>query len=177
MATHRAYIGIGSNIGDRCSYLQAAVGALNEFGSLRCSAVYETDPVGYREQPRFLNMVVELETELAPLPLLDQLMHIERDHGRERSIRFGPRTLDLDILLYDNDYICYRNLQIPHPRMWQRAFVLVPLAELVPDRRGLGGRSIKALADQLLREGGIRRVGRVWQTTSGVPQVKTLDAD
>jgi 2-amino-4-hydroxy-6-hydroxymethyldihydropteridine diphosphokinase len=162
VATHVAYIGIGSNLGDRYQYLRDAVEALRQVGTVRCSAVYETEPVGYAEQPQFLNMVVELATELKPLPLLERLMEIEREHGRVRSIRYGPRTLDLDILLYDNDYICFRNLQVPHPRMWQRAFVLVPLADLVPDRRGLGGHSIKTMADRLLLGGGIRRVGCVW---------------
>ncbi|CAM3962225.1 2-amino-4-hydroxy-6-hydroxymethyldihydropteridine diphosphokinase [Alicyclobacillus pomorum] len=159
--THTAYVALGSNLGRREAFLKSAVECLRTMGSIQCSSVYETEPVGYTEQPPFLNMVVELQTTLPPLELLNQLLAIEREHGRTRDIRFGPRTLDLDLLLYDDEYICLRMLQVPHPRMWERAFVLVPLAELVPHRRGLGGSSIKSLAEQIAREGEIRRVGHL----------------
>jgi 2-amino-4-hydroxy-6-hydroxymethyldihydropteridine diphosphokinase len=160
-ATHTAYVALGSNLGRREAFLKSAIDCLRALGSIRASSVYETDPVGYTEQPPFLNMVVELQTALRPLELLKQLLAIEQEHGRTRDIRFGPRTLDLDLLLYDDEYICFQSLQVPHPRMWERAFVLVPLAELVPNRRGLGGVSIKSLAEQVAREGEIRRVGHL----------------
>ncbi len=161
LVTHTAYVGLGSNLGMREEFLKSAIACLRAMGSIRPSSVYETEPVGYTQQPPFLNMVVELQTVLPPLGLLKQLLAIEHEHGRTRDIRFGPRTLDLDLLLYDDEYICLRILQVPHPRMWERAFVLVPLAELVPHRRGLGGASIKSLAEQIAREGEIRCVGHL----------------
>ncbi|GMA57095.1 hypothetical protein GCM10025858_15980 [Alicyclobacillus sacchari] len=137
---HDVYIGAGSNVGKRLFHLDAAVCGLRDIGEIvQCSPVYETDPVGYANQDKFLNMVVHLRTTAKPRELLEYLARLEQQARRERTIRFGPRTLDLDILLYDNDYYCVSDLQIPHPRMWERAFVIVPLADLTPDRLGLGG--------------------------------------
>ncbi|MDQ0190133.1 2-amino-4-hydroxy-6-hydroxymethyldihydropteridine diphosphokinase [Alicyclobacillus cycloheptanicus] len=160
---HEVYIGIGSNVGSRETHLRTAVRALQRIavGAVQCSGVYETAPVGYANQPDFLNMVVRMQVPLRPLALLAALHQIEQEAGRTREIRFGPRTLDLDILLFDNDYICYRMLQVPHPRMWDRAFVLVPLAELAPMRRGRSGCTIGDLA-AARKEMGIRYVGRLW---------------
>ncbi len=159
---HQAYIGVGANLGRRIDALHHAVEHLSSLGGVACSDVYETAPVGYEDQPDFLNMVVSLRTALAPLPLLEALLRIETEFGRERSVRFGPRTLDLDILLYDNRYVCYRTLQIPHPRMWERGFVVVPLAHLAPSLKAPGGQSVAELATHFRNKGDIRHVGRFW---------------
>lgn len=160
---HTAYIGIGSNLGNRRQYLDTAVLALGALadGRIRCSGVYETAPVLRTDQPDFLNLVAELHVPLRPLDLLRALHDIEQANGRVRTVRFGPRTLDLDILIFDDDYVCFQNLQVPHPRMWERAFVLIPLAELAPLYRGLGGRTIVQMAALHTGEG-IRYVGRFW---------------
>ncbi len=129
-----AYIALGSNLGDRLATLRAAVAEIAAFGAvLAWSSVYETAPVGYAEQPPYLNAVVALETELTPLALLAGLHEIERRHGRVRSFLNAPRTLDLDILLYDDRMVDESDVTIPHPRMHERGFVLVPLTEIAPD--------------------------------------------
>lgn len=151
-------------MGQRIHYLNHAVQAIQKLSltPVKCSAVYETRPVGFVEQPDFLNMVVRMTTHSSAQVLLADLLNVETVFGRVREIRFGPRTLDLDILLYDSEYICFNHLQIPHPRMWERAFVLVPLADLVPDRKALGGKTIRTCADNLTVEGDVRYVGRFW---------------
>jgi 2-amino-4-hydroxy-6-hydroxymethyldihydropteridine diphosphokinase len=155
-------VGIGSNVGRRIMYLGQAVAALQKLGDVKCSAVYETTPVDYVDQADFLNMVVCLKTTLSARQMLDVLHQIELSADRKRDIRFGPRTLDLDILLFDDAYICLSDLQIPHPRMWQRAFVLVPLADLVPERRGLGGKTIAVMSQCFDEKDEVRYVGRFW---------------
>jgi 2-amino-4-hydroxy-6-hydroxymethyldihydropteridine diphosphokinase len=131
------YVSLGSNLGDRAATIRAAlegIDALDDVQLLRVSSLRETDPVGYEDQPRFLNGVAELETTLAPLELLDRLLETERELGRTRDgPRFGPRTIDLDLLLYDDLVLDHPRLRIPHPRMTERAFVLEPLAELAPE--------------------------------------------
>jgi 2-amino-4-hydroxy-6-hydroxymethyldihydropteridine diphosphokinase len=161
---HSVYISIGTNMGQRIHHLNHAVHAIRDLSlsPLECSAVYETRPVGFLEQPDFLNMVVRMTTKSSAQGLLAELLNLEAAFGRVREIRFGPRTLDLDILLYGNEYICFNHLQIPHPRMWERAFVLVPLADLIPDSKALGGKTIRACADNLSVEGDVRYVGRFW---------------
>lgn len=127
------YLALGSNLGDRAANLARARQALAEFISeFTCSDIYETSPWGVLEQPNFLNQVIKGNTSLTPLKLLDRLKSIEGTLGREETIRFGPRIIDLDILLYGNRVLHHRRLQVPHPRMTERAFVLVPLAELAP---------------------------------------------
>ncbi|MDW8059693.1 MAG: 2-amino-4-hydroxy-6-hydroxymethyldihydropteridine diphosphokinase [Thermomicrobium sp.] len=129
-----AYIGLGSNLGDRKSTLRRAVRQLASYGRIvAVSSLYETEPVGFREQPWFLNAVVALETDLDPQRLLQVLLALERDAGRERTFRNAPRTLDLDLLLYDASIVDSDELAVPHPRLHERAFVLVPLAEIAPD--------------------------------------------
>ena len=131
MTAHRAYVGIGSNLGDRRANVEFAIDAVAELGAVaRRSSLYRTAPWGNRRQPWFLNAVVLLETELAPRPLLDSLHAIERTAGRVRRERWGPRTLDLDLLLYDEQRIDETGLHVPHARLHERAFVLVPLAEV-----------------------------------------------
>ena len=132
MAT--AYIGLGSNLGDRMTTLQTAVQRLESLGRVaEVSSLYQTEPVGYLEQPPFLNAVVALETVLAPIDLLHALLGIERDLGRMRTFRNAPRTVDLDLLLVDNVILDTTELTLPHPRLHERAFVLVPLAEVAPE--------------------------------------------
>jgi len=129
-----AYICLGSNLGDRRNYIETAVQRLHAHPHLfvdRCSAIYETAPVGLVEQPYFLNRVIALRTHLPPLDLLRLLLETERELGRVRDIRYGPRTIDLDLLLYEQVEIRTEELELPHPRMLERAFVLVPLMEIL----------------------------------------------
>jgi len=126
-----AYVGLGANLGDREATIRAAVGALP--GVIAGSALRETDPVGMTEQPRFLNGVAALRTALAPRELLDVLIAVERRLGRERGERWGPRTIDLDLLLYGGETVDEPGLTVPHPRLHERRFVLEPLAELDPE--------------------------------------------
>jgi 2-amino-4-hydroxy-6-hydroxymethyldihydropteridine diphosphokinase len=133
----RAYVGLGSNLGDRAGYLLLGLSALSRLPKtrlLRLSPVYETEPIG-PPQPRYLNMVAELETGLPPRVLLSEMLRIEKALGRERKERFGPRTLDLDLLLYGDLVLREEGLELPHPRLHERAFVLVPLADLLPEGR------------------------------------------
>ncbi|MDQ3995003.1 MAG: 2-amino-4-hydroxy-6-hydroxymethyldihydropteridine diphosphokinase [Actinomycetota bacterium] len=132
----RAYIGLGSNLGDRGAYLERAVDLLRadeRIDVLAVSSFRETEPVGLREQPRFLNGAATVETDLSARELLDRLLAVERELGRERTgPRFGPRTIDLDLLLYGRETIDEPGLTVPHPRLQERAFVLEPLIELEP---------------------------------------------
>jgi 2-amino-4-hydroxy-6-hydroxymethyldihydropteridine diphosphokinase len=139
-----AYIGLGSNLGDREATLRRALARMNAWPGITVDAVSrfrETDPVGYTDQPRFVNAVAAVETDLEPRALLDALLAIERAMGRTREgPRFGPRTIDLDLLLYADRVVDEPGLRVPHPRMHERAFVLEPLAELAPGLQvpGLG---------------------------------------
>lgn len=131
MNAHVAFIGIGSNLGDRAGNVERAVAALAELGAVReSSTVYATAPWGKKDQPPFLNAVVRLETELSARALVDAMKAIERRLGRLAGERWGPRIIDLDLLLYDDAEIDEPDLRVPHPQMFERAFVLVPLAEL-----------------------------------------------
>jgi len=127
------FLGLGSNLGDRAGLLGQAVAALEPLGKVTRSHWYETDAVGLPGAPGFLNGVVRLETELAPDELLRQTREIERRLGRDPLRRTGSRTIDIDILLYGRQVISRPGLEIPHPRLHQRAFVLAPLSELAPD--------------------------------------------
>ncbi len=134
--TATAWIGIGANVGDRLGNVRAALAELASLDAtsiVRVSSVYDTTPWGVTDQRRFLNAVVELSTELSPEVLLSGLGAVEERCGRVRHERWGPRTLDLDILLYGDRIVTTDDLVIPHPRLAQRAFVLVPLAELAPE--------------------------------------------
>ncbi|MBU9674671.1 2-amino-4-hydroxy-6-hydroxymethyldihydropteridine diphosphokinase [Planococcus sp. CP5-4] len=130
-----AYLSLGSNLGDRKAQLQEAVRLLQAnpaISNIEISSIYETAPVGYLDQGAFLNIAVRLETSLSPLELLDACQEVEQTLRRERLVRWGPRTVDLDILLYGQEQLITEKLTIPHPRMYERAFVLVPLRELLP---------------------------------------------
>ena len=128
------FLGLGSNLGDRKRNIAQAVGLLSQQLSIRkLSMVYETDPVGVTEQPRFLNVVVEGATQSSPRELLATTQEIERRVGRRPTFRWGPRVIDIDILLYGDQTINEADLITPHPRMRERKFVLVPLCEIAPD--------------------------------------------
>ena len=130
-----AFLSAGSNLGDRAAHLLGGIASLREAGVLvhRVSPVYETEPVGFREQPWFLNMALQVETDLSPLALLAGCLEIEKAHGRAHSAQGAARTLDLDILLMGDLIMHVPELQIPHPRMALRRFVLEPLAQIAPE--------------------------------------------
>lgn len=131
-----AYIGIGSNFGNRKENCEKAVNLFSRKGIevLKCSSFYETEPWGVKEQPKFINAAVEAETDLKPEELLKTIKGIESDLGRGSVIRWGPRLIDLDILLYNDLVVKTNNLEIPHPGVKNRAFVLKPLSEIAPDK-------------------------------------------
>lgn len=130
-----AYLGLGANLGDRLAGLQRAVDLLDAegVGVVASSRVWETEPVGGPDQPDYLNAVVRVETELEPMQLLAACQRVERALGRVREVRWGPRTIDIDVLLFGDVTIEDPTLTLPHPRMLERAFVLLPLLELDPD--------------------------------------------
>jgi 2-amino-4-hydroxy-6-hydroxymethyldihydropteridine diphosphokinase len=131
---HKIYIALGSNLGSRLQNLRTALQALPpEVRHLRLSPVYQTPPWGITDQPAFLNTVLEAETLLAPIQLLDHLKKIEKKMGRVATVRNGPRVIDLDILFYDELAMKVNRLEIPHPHLEGRGFVLLPLADLVPE--------------------------------------------
>ncbi|MCR2807250.1 2-amino-4-hydroxy-6-hydroxymethyldihydropteridine diphosphokinase [Paenibacillus soyae] len=137
-----AYIALGSNMGDREELLVRAIRQIDDHPHIRVtrvSGMYETDPVGYTDQPSFLNMVIAVTTSLQPLELLREQLELERRLGRIRHERWGPRTIDLDLLLYDNVRMDHVELTLPHPRMMERAFVLVPLHDVLGDSNPLSG--------------------------------------
>jgi 2-amino-4-hydroxy-6-hydroxymethyldihydropteridine diphosphokinase len=159
------YIGLGSNIEDREFYLKEAIRLLQlhpDINIRRCSSIYETDPVGFTEQAAFLNMVIQAETKLGPAELFKHMLAVEQQLGRIRDIRWGPRTIDLDLLLYGKHQLSEPELLIPHPRMAERAFVLIPLLEIADEE------SISNL--DMLRENAILLAGKEvvkrWNTRS-----------
>jgi 2-amino-4-hydroxy-6-hydroxymethyldihydropteridine diphosphokinase len=140
-----AYVGLGSNLGDREATIRRAAELI---GALRVSPIAETEPWGYADQPMFLNAVAEVDTPLSARAFLDRLLDVERRLGRERTgPRYGPRTIDLDLLLYGDERISQPGLEVPHPRLHERLFVLEPLAALVPARKIPGNGTVsEALA-------------------------------
>jgi 2-amino-4-hydroxy-6-hydroxymethyldihydropteridine diphosphokinase len=133
-----AYIALGSNLGDRQETIDSAIAAIERIDTtriIRISSIIETPPVGDIEQGPYLNGVVHVQTQLDARSLLDEMLRIESEHGRDRANeqRWGPRTLDLDLIVFGDQVIDEPGLQVPHPRMHERAFVLVPLAEIAPD--------------------------------------------
>lgn len=143
-----AYLGLGSNMGDRKQFLHDALKLLMNHPQIKVSVVsslYETKPWGYVEQDVFMNLVVEIETELSPLALLAYCLEIEQELGRVRKIKWGPRVIDVDVLLYDKLTLETEKLTIPHPFMTQRDFVMIPLAEIAPQLL-IGDKSVKKIA-------------------------------
>ncbi len=164
----RVYISLGSNVGDRAGILKQALAAMEANGIhiVRQSSVYHTEPVDAPPQSWFLNAVVEAETMLMPRQLLATLTRIERTFGRRRTMARGPRTLDLDVLLYGTSVIHAKELEVPHPRMALRRFVLVPLAELAPAlRHPVLQRTIAELLAETPDRGEVRR----WLTPADTP--------
>lgn len=160
-----AWIGLGSNLGDRRSLLRQGLRALAGLGPVRAvSPLYETEPVGLRDQPAFLNAVALLETDLAARPLLEALLEIERRHGRTRAVAGGPRTLDLDLLVYGDAVIREPGLEVPHPRLHERRFVLEPMAAVAPALRHPAlGRTVRELLEVLSPAGTVQQVeGPEW---------------
>ncbi|EPC00108.1 hypothetical protein L861_08055 [Litchfieldella anticariensis FP35 = DSM 16096] len=146
---HRVYIGLGSNLESPRNQINRALVELEHLPLSHLvahSRLYASRPVGPQDQPDFINAVAALDTRLSPLALLDQLQALEQRHGRQRKRHWGPRTLDLDLLLYDNARIELPRLRVPHPQMSTRGFVLIPLAELAPTLRLPDGRDIASLA-------------------------------
>lgn len=170
------YLSLGSNMGDRLSYLSQAIQLLQEHSQVQIvkkSSIYETDPIGYTDQDLFLNMVIKIETSLSAHELLSLLQRIENKLGRERLVRWGPRTLDLDILLYNQENIETEQLLIPHPRMYERSFVLIPLFEIEPNIT-LPNRadSLAAIIDQLKDKEGVR----IWKQKNGEEEFALLES-
>ncbi|MFC4737789.1 2-amino-4-hydroxy-6-hydroxymethyldihydropteridine diphosphokinase [Bacillus daqingensis] len=154
----KAYISLGANIGDRFSQLEDAVHMLHRLEHIKVtnqSSYYETKPVGVTDQPDFLNAVVEIETDLAPLALLEKTQSIEQELGRVRKKKWGPRTIDLDILLYGDENIELESLIIPHPRMRERGFVMLPLAEIAPELQVADGETAAEAARAFTGDSGI----------------------
>lgn len=152
------FLSVGSNQGDREEYLRFALKELvnhNKIDITSVSSIYETTPVGYIDQADFLNMVVQIKTALKPEELLEVTQNIEKKAKRNTQIRFGPRTLDLDILLYNDDNIKLSHLEVPHPRMLERAFVIIPLMEIAPSLILPDGNSIRIVHDTLLEKEGV----------------------
>ena len=156
----RVYLSLGSNIGDRAANLQSAIEELSRFGKVAAvSSFYETEPVEFTKQPWFLNCAVSLDTEKTPGQLLRALLEIERTMGRLRTQQKGPRKIDIDILLFGDSSVNTATLTIPHPAMYERRFVLEPLAEIAPDaRHPLLNKTVRELRDSLPPGQAVRRV-------------------
>lgn len=162
---NQAYISLGTNIGDREGFLQKAIREIEQHVDIKVeqiSSIYETDPVGYLDQDAFLNLVIKISTNLTPLELLEVTQNIEQNLGRKRELRWGPRTIDLDILLYNQENIEVEHLRIPHPRMFERSFVLIPLKEINP--------SLK-VENKLLEDKGVR----LWKQKNGGEELGLLE--
>jgi 2-amino-4-hydroxy-6-hydroxymethyldihydropteridine diphosphokinase len=155
------YLSLGSNLGNKRTNLKRAVTLIGKHPQIKLiaqSSLYETEPVGYREQPYFLNIVIKIETTLSPQRLWQVVQSIEKKMGRKPSLRWGPRLIDIDILLYNNLVLSYPNLEIPHPELEKRAFVLIPLYEIAPGIRLPSGSDLATLIKNL-SEQGVRRIG------------------
>jgi 2-amino-4-hydroxy-6-hydroxymethyldihydropteridine diphosphokinase len=164
---NRAFLAIGTNIEDRYKHISNCITLLHthpEIELVQASSIYETEPVGYIEQDPFLNMVIEVKTSLTPLELLNSCLEIEHSLGRKRIIRWGPRVIDLDILLYNQENIETEKLFVPHPRMQERAFVLIPLLEISPNEKlPRTNQPLRKFLDKLSDREGVR----IWKQKNG----------
>lgn len=169
-----AYLSLGSNLGNRFEMLQDAVRMLQQeadFNVTQVSSVYETDPVGYTEQATFLNIVVEIQSQLSAEKILFICLETEQTLGRIREFRWGPRCIDLDILLFNEENIESEKLTVPHPRMHERGFVLAPLMELIPN----GVHPVTGVSFREYAEGQKEGV-HVWKTIDGVDAFVRLES-
>lgn len=165
---NKAYLSLGTNMGDREQNLKQAVAMLQEMPDVevtKVSSIYETAPVGYTEQASFLNIALLIETNLSALALLERCQSVENELGRVREVRWGPRIIDLDILLFNNENIEVENLTVPHPRMFERAFVLVPLMEITEQ---LDSPHLQLAKDHLARLDVEEEVVEKWKTVRNV---------
>ncbi|TCP17767.1 2-amino-4-hydroxy-6-hydroxymethyldihydropteridine diphosphokinase [Scopulibacillus darangshiensis] len=167
MELRTAYIGMGSNVGDRDQYLKKALEKIEQTNGIMvrsCSSIYETVPYGPVKQNDFLNMVANVQTVMSPDELLQTLQAIERSLDRKREIHWGPRTIDLDILLYDHENIVMEHLKIPHPEISKRLFVVKPLKEIYPELiMPDTSQSLKTIYERLKDEEGVR----LWKENNG----------
>ena len=163
-----AYLGLGSNLGNRRQNLQTTVIRLRHQSVFleRASSLYETQPIGFTEQPPFYNAVIAVRLGLTARQLLAVIADIEQGLGRRRTVRWGPRSIDIDILLYGNKTVAEPDLQIPHPRLHERAFVLVPLAELVPELILPDGSRIAGLL-AAIDSSGVKKIMAGWCNQPG----------
>lgn len=166
-----AYLSIGSNLGNRENNVREAIERLESIGTvMSTSSLYETEPVEFIDQPMFLNAAVKFSTSRSPMELITRLLQIEKGMGRERTQKKGPRTIDLDILLFGEQVINTSELTIPHPSMHQRRFVLEPLAEIAPEvNHPLLKANIRELLQQLPEGQAVRRIGTI---PSSLPRQK-----
>ena len=159
---HIAYIGIGSNLGDKVYQCEKAISDIlraDQSKLLAKSSLFKTKPIGYTSQDWFVNSVIKIETDLKPLDLLRLLKDIESRLGREKTFRWGPRVIDLDILLFDEEEIEMEGLQIPHPRLQERQFVLIPLAEIDPEViHPVLKKTIRELLENIKEDQGVEKI-------------------
>lgn len=162
-----AFIALGSNIGNRYDNITSAIKRLTSYAEIHLvnySSIYETDPVGYEEQDLFLNMVIEIQTAFSAMDLLDLCLKTELELGRKREIKWGPRTIDLDILTYNQENIETEKLIVPHPRMLERAFVIIPLLEINQDSKlSKIDKLLEASLEELPNKEGVR----IWKRKNG----------
>lgn len=162
-----AFIALGSNIGNRYDTITSAIKRLTSYPGIHLvnySSIYETDPIGYEEQDLFLNMVIKIKTAFSSMDLLDLCLEIELELGRKREIKWGPRTIDLDILTYNQENIQSEKLILPHPRMLERAFVIIPLLEIYQDKKCSEiNKLLEASLEELPNKEGVR----IWKRKNG----------
>ncbi len=162
--THQVYLSIGSNLGDKSGVCLSAVNELNSSDKITViarSSLYETEPEGYKRQPSFVNMAVEIQTAFSPEALLVELKEIEKRLGRKKSFRWGPRIIDIDIIFYGSEIVSSAGLEIPHPRTNERAFVLYPLCELDGNiENPVTGKKVADMIKELSCKGAIRKISK-----------------
>lgn len=161
---NKVYIGLGSNLGNKTDNLARALNLIEKIEKahvLRASSLYQTAPWGKTDQEDFVNQVIEIETELSPLNLLHRLQEIEIKMGRQRNVRWGPRNIDLDILLYGREIIDLEELKVPHPYLLQRLFVLMPLQEIAPELEFPDGSKLMEVLDRVINSADVSDIRKL----------------